>query len=50
MNMDGQTLAQVKILHAYAFILQKVYGIDLDFEYPLILYHDRSAYGPGAPF
>jgi hypothetical protein len=36
MNMDGQTLAQVKILHAYAFILQKVYGIDLDFAYPLI--------------
>src|SRR5256712_5427976 len=36
MNMDGQTLAQVKILQAYAFILQKVYGIDLDFEYPLI--------------
>jgi hypothetical protein len=36
MNTDGQTLAQVKILHAYAFILQQVYGIDLDFEYPLI--------------
>src|SRR5215471_19607025 len=36
MNIDGQTLAQVKILHAYAFILQKVYGIDLDFAYPLI--------------
>jgi len=30
MNMDGQTLAQVKILHAYAFILHKIYGIDLD--------------------
>src|SRR5437870_1543512 len=36
MNMDGQTLAQVKILHAYAFILHKIYGIDLDFAYPLI--------------
>ena len=36
MNTDGQTLAQVKILHAYAFILHKVYGIDLDFAYPLI--------------
>jgi len=36
MNTDGQTLAHVKILHAYAFILQKVYGIELDFEYPLI--------------
>src|SRR5262244_651838 len=34
MNMDGQTLAHVRILHAYAFILQKVYGLDL--EYPLI--------------
>src|SRR5262245_64782550 len=36
MNTDGLTLAQVKILHAYAFILQKIYGIDLDFAYPLI--------------
>ena len=36
MNTDRQTLAQVKILHAYAFILQKIYGIDLDFAYPLI--------------
>src|SRR5262249_19530688 len=36
MNTDGQTLAQVKILHAYAFILHKIYGIDLDFAYPLI--------------
>src|SRR5215470_8893934 len=36
MNTDGQTLAHVKILHAYAFILHKVYGIDLDFAYPLI--------------
>src|SRR5215510_9034021 len=36
MNTDGQTLAQVKILHAYAFILQKIYGIDLDCAYPLI--------------
>jgi len=36
MNTDVQTLAQVKILHAYAFILHKIYGIDLDFAYPLI--------------
>src|SRR5262249_15510048 len=36
MNIDGQTLAQVKILHAYAFILHQIYGIDLDFAYPLI--------------
>ena len=36
MNIDVQTLAQVKILHAYAFILHKIYGIDLDFAYPLI--------------
>jgi len=36
MNTDGQTLAHVKILHAYTFILHKVYGLALDFEYPLI--------------
>ena len=36
MNTDVQTLAQVKILYAYAFILHKIYGIDLDFAYPLI--------------
>jgi len=36
MNTDGQTLAHVKILHAYTFILHKVYGLPLDFEYPLV--------------
>ena len=36
MNTDVQTLAHVKILHAYALILHKVYGLELDFEYPLI--------------
>jgi hypothetical protein len=35
-NVDAQTVAQVKILHAYAFVLCQVYGIALDFEYPLI--------------
>jgi hypothetical protein len=37
MNVDEQTVEHVRVLHAYAFILQQVYGIDLDFEYPLIL-------------
>ena len=33
---DAQTLVHVKMLHAYAFILHQVYGIQVDFEYPLI--------------
>jgi len=37
LNVDAQTVAHVKILHAYAFILQRLYGIELDFEYPLIV-------------
>jgi hypothetical protein len=36
LNADAQTFAHVKILHAYALILQRLYGIVLDFEYPLI--------------
>ena len=36
-NVDGQTVQQVRLLHAYTFILHQVYGIELDFEYPLIL-------------
>jgi hypothetical protein len=36
-NADEQTVYHVRILHAYAFILQQVYGIELGFEYPLIL-------------
>ncbi len=36
-NVDDQTVHQVRLLHAYAFILRQVYGIELDFEYPLIL-------------
>jgi hypothetical protein len=36
-NVDEQTVQQVRLLHAYAFILHQVYGIELDFEYPLIL-------------
>lgn len=36
-NVDGQTVQQVRLLHAYAFILHQVYGIELDFEYPLML-------------
>jgi hypothetical protein len=36
LNVDPQTTAHVKLLHAYACILQRVYGIELNFEYPLI--------------
>ena len=36
-NADEQTVYHVRILHAYAFILQQVYGIELGFEYPIIL-------------
>jgi hypothetical protein len=36
-NADEQTVEHVRILHAYAYILQQVYGIELGFEYPIIL-------------
>ncbi len=36
MNVDEQTANHVRLLHTYAFILHMVYGIELDFEYPLI--------------
>lgn len=36
-NVDAQTVQQVKLLHAYVFILDQIYGIALDFDYPLIL-------------
>ncbi len=36
MNVDEQTVARVRLLHTYAFVLHMVYGIELDFEYPLI--------------
>jgi hypothetical protein len=35
-NADEQTVDHVRILHAYAFVLQQVYGIELDFDYPII--------------
>jgi len=35
-NVDEHTVAHVKLLHAYTFILAKVYGIAIDFDYPLI--------------
>ena len=35
-NVDGQTVDHVKVLHAYAYILQHFYDIQLDFDYPLI--------------
>ena len=37
MNVDAQTVPQVRLLHAYVFILNQVYGIELDFDYPLML-------------
>jgi hypothetical protein len=36
-NADEQTVEHVRILHAYAHILQQLYGIELGFEYPIIL-------------
>ena len=35
-NVDSQTVQHVKVLHAYAFILRHFYGIELEFDYPLI--------------
>ncbi len=35
-NVDGQTVDHVKVLHAYAYILQHFYDIQLEFDYPLI--------------
>ncbi|WP_089721972.1 GAF domain-containing protein, partial [Candidatus Entotheonella palauensis] len=35
-NVDGQTVDHVKMLHAYAYILQHFYDIPLEFDYPLI--------------
>jgi len=35
-NIAETALEQVKILYAYALILQRVYGMDIDFAYPLI--------------
>lgn len=35
-NVDEQTVAHVKLLHTYAYILFMIYGISLDFDYPLI--------------
>ncbi len=36
LNVDAQTVDHVKILHAYAYILQHFYDIQLEFDYPLI--------------
>ena len=35
-NVDMQTVERVKRLHACLFILCQVYGVDIDFEYPII--------------
>ena len=36
-HVDEQTVDHVRVLHAYVFLLQQVYGIELDFDYPFIL-------------
>jgi hypothetical protein len=36
-NVDAQTVDHVRLLHAYAFILSQIYGINIDFEYPFVL-------------
>jgi hypothetical protein len=36
MNVDAQTVHHVKVLHAYAFILQHFYDIRVEFDYPII--------------
>ncbi len=36
-NMDGATGLTYRILHAYAHILRRFYGITLDLDYPLIV-------------
>jgi len=35
-NVDEPTIAHVRLLHAYASVLSQVYGIELEFDYPLI--------------
>lgn len=35
MSVDAQTLEWVKVTHAYTSILNQVYGLDIEFEYPL---------------
>lgn len=36
-HADEQTVEHVRVLHAYLFILQRVYGINREFDYPFIL-------------
>jgi len=35
-NLDAHMIDHVRFLHAYACVLSRVYGIDLEFDYPLI--------------
>ena len=35
-NVDMHTVAQVRVMYAYAHILQQIYGLALNFDYPLI--------------
>ncbi len=44
-NMDPRTGLAYRILHAYALVLQKFYGITLDLEYPLVVTVDDPETG-----
>jgi hypothetical protein len=36
-NLDAELLATLRRAHAYALVLRRVYGVEVDVEYPLIL-------------
>jgi hypothetical protein len=44
-NMDPRTGLAYRVLHAYAQLLPKFYGITLDFEYPLVVAVDEPETG-----
>jgi GAF domain-containing protein len=44
-NLDARTAVAYKILHAYAFVLEKFYAITLDLEYPLVVTVDDEETG-----
>src|SRR5215813_11230554 len=35
-NVDADLIEQIRILYAYALVLERVYGLNVDFAYPLI--------------
>jgi hypothetical protein len=44
-NLDPRTALAYKVLHAYAMVLQKFYGITLDLEYPVVVTVDDPTTG-----